>query len=763
MRHRLVVASALIFGFSAGFPLSASTVEHSVPLFPAAADVDRQGFVRVINHSMQAGELRVVAVDDDGYESPPLTLQLGADGAVHFNSNDLEQGNPSKGLTGAAGTGVGDWRLKLATELDIEVLAYIRTADGFLTAMHDVVTRDEGRYRVPIFNPGSNIDQVSLLRLTNPGDAEAAITIRGTDDSGDSTDRIVRTTVAAGASRTFTSGELESGGPGMQGRLGDGTGKWRLVVESDGAIRVMSLLSSPTGHLTNLSSVPTAVGNSHRVPFFPSTADPTRQGFVRVINRSGVAGEVRIDAFDDLGVKADQLTLSISARGAAHFNSDDLETGNAAKGLTGSTGAGYGDWRLEFASELDLEVLSYIRTDDGFLTSMHDAVPIEGNRHRVPVFNPAKNVNQASRLRLINLGEKQADVAIVGVDDRGETTTPLRTEILAGAARTFTAAELETGFGLEGSLADRSGKWRLWVASEDPLRSFVGLASDLRQPILAMSLLQSPTGHLTNLSSAKRCAAGTGVKDTLADGGEGSEMTVIPAGRFEMGCRSDDCGEASLPVHEVAFAQPFLLSRTEVTFAQWDACVAGGGCNGYVPRDRLWGRSDRPVFYVGRGDAEAYAAWLSDQTGARYRLPSEAEWEYAARAGGYTQYSWGDAVGDGRANCAGCGGSWDTLQTPPLALLAGGTAPVGTFAANAFCLHDMHGNVGEWVADAWNESYEGAPTDGSAWTSGDPAWHVARGGSWSLPHDTMRSSSRLATTDERSAYTGFRVARAISP
>ena len=289
--------------------------------------------------------------------------------------------------------------------------------------------------------------------------------------------------------------------------------------------------------------------------------------------------------------------------------------------------------------------------------------------------------------------------------------------------------------------------------------SLIGLFSVLRQPILAMSLLESPTGHLTNLLSVQRCAADIGFREALADGGEGPEMVVIPTGRFEMGCRTDDCGEAAQPVHEVGFEQSFSLSRTEVTFAQWDACVEGGGCNGYVPRDRLWGRGDRPVIYVGREDAEAYAAWPSEQTGTDSRLPSEAEWEYAARGGRYTKYSWGDEVGEGRANCVGCGGRWDALFAAPPFLLGGGTAPVGTFAANAFCLHDMHGNVGEWVADWWNESYEGAPTDGGAWMSGDPAWHVARGGSWALPSGTMRSSARLATTEERSAYAGFRVAR----
>ena len=401
-----------------------------------------------------------------------------------------------------------------------------------------------------------------------------SIAIHGTDDVGNSTDRVVRTTVLAGASRTLTAHELEAGGSGLDGRLGDGKGKWRLVVESDGPIQVMSLLSSPTGHLTNLSSVPVAAGGSHRVALFPSASDPNGQGFVRVINRSEEAGEVGIAAIDDFGVKRGELALAIGALGAAHFNSDDLELGNPEKGLTGSTGAGNGDWRLELTSELDLEVLSFIRTADGFLTSMHEVVSIEGQRHRVPIFNPARNVNQVSRLRLVNLGEENADVAIVGVDDRGEITTPLQASILPGAARTFTAADLESAF-TTNSLLPPLGKWRLWVESRDPTGSLIGPFSDLRQPILAMSLLESPTGHLTNLSSVKRCAADIGFREAMADGGEGPEMVVLPTGRFEMGCRTDDCGEAAQPVHEVSFEQPFSLSRTEVTFAQWDALRRG--------------------------------------------------------------------------------------------------------------------------------------------------------------------------------------------
>ena len=143
------------------------------------------------------------------------------------------------------------------------------------------------------------------------------------------------------------------------------------------------------------------------------------------------------------------------------------------------------------------------------------------------------------------------------------------------------------------------------------------------------------------------------------------------------------------------------------------------GAKGIVP-DRGWGRGNRPVINVSWKDAQSYVRWLSQRTGHRYSLPSESEWEYVARAGTDTRYSWGDEIGRNRANCDGCGSRWDDEQT----------APVGSFSPNAWGVHDMHGNVWEWVEDCWNDSYVGAPSDGSAWESGECGYRVLRGGSW---------------------------------
>src|SRR5262249_10215759 len=187
------------------------------------------------------------------------------------------------------------------------------------------------------------------------------------------------------------------------------------------------------------------------------------------------------------------------------------------------------------------------------------------------------------------------------------------------------------------------------------------------------------------------------------------EMIVVPAGRFTMGSPATEKGHNGTegPQHLVTITKPFAVSKFDVTFADWDACVSVGGCpqEGRAA-DIGWGRGTRPVIYVSWDDAQAYVAWLSWMTGMPYRLLSEAEWEYAARAGTTTAYFWGDEIGENNANCKGCGGQWN----------GSGTAPVGSFKPNSFGLYDMAGNVWQWVQDCHHSNYNGAPNDGSAWT-----------------------------------------------
>jgi formylglycine-generating enzyme required for sulfatase activity len=226
------------------------------------------------------------------------------------------------------------------------------------------------------------------------------------------------------------------------------------------------------------------------------------------------------------------------------------------------------------------------------------------------------------------------------------------------------------------------------------------------------------------------------------------ELVNIPAGSFAMG--SDDGHWSERPVHRVTIEEPFLLGKYEVTVGQWQACVDAGACASMPAMQNVSDSS--PVHNISWNEVQNYLKWLSQQAGKTYRLPTEAEWEYAARAGTKTRYWWGETVGARNANCEDCGGSWDR-KTP---------AVIGSFEANPFGLHDMNGGVMEWIADCWTQDYEGAPRDGSAKLSGDCSQHVLRGGSWRNDQTYATVSSRLSYDASVRYYTnGFRVARDV--
>jgi formylglycine-generating enzyme required for sulfatase activity len=236
-------------------------------------------------------------------------------------------------------------------------------------------------------------------------------------------------------------------------------------------------------------------------------------------------------------------------------------------------------------------------------------------------------------------------------------------------------------------------------------------------------------------------------------------MIVVPAGEFTMGSPADELYRGAEAQHRVVIAKPFALGATEVTFEEWDACVADGGCNGYKPDDHGWGRGKRPVVDVSWDDAKNYVAWLAKKTGKPYRLPSEAEWEYAARASAKTAFAFGPTISSAQANydgttAYGAGATGVNRQK---------TMPVASFPANAFGLFDMHGNVWEWLEDCWSDEYTAAtPANGAPYGNGNCDGRVMRGGSWEDYAGDIRSSARVGSnTDEQSWSDGFRVARGM--
>ncbi len=300
-------------------------------------------------------------------------------------------------------------------------------------------------------------------------------------------------------------------------------------------------------------------------------------------------------------------------------------------------------------------------------------------------------------------------------------------------------------------------QWR-WFTVTHPF-----LVSEVRPYVLAAAAEQA----LKPKDAFRECAAADG-KDYCP------EMVVVPGGSFMMGSPPTETGrmpdEAADeepregPQHRVTIAKPFAVAKFALTFSEWDTCVAYGDCP-HVS-DAGWGTGQRPAINMSWDDAQRYVAWLSKMTGKPYRLLTEAEYEYATRAGTQYAFPWGDEVGLRNADCDDCGSPWDGKKT----------APVGSFPPNAFGLYDMVGNLWEWVEDCYHPSYTtapsktqgkiDAPTDGSAWTTAcwDDRLHVGRGGSWRSRHENIRSAGRnRATADRGGEDLGFRVARTLAP
>ena len=207
------------------------------------------------------------------------------------------------------------------------------------------------------------------------------------------------------------------------------------------------------------------------------------------------------------------------------------------------------------------------------------------------------------------------------------------------------------------------------------------------------------------------------------------EMIALPTGTFAMG--TQDGGAKEQPVHLVSISGAIAMSKFEITWNEWEACFTAGWCE-RDPDDHGWGRGLRPVVNVSWEEAKLFAKWVSEMAGATYRLPSESEWEFAARAGTYTAYPWGDEIGEENANCRECNTQlWDHQSIE-----------VGQYPPNSFGLYDMHGNIWEWTEDCWAGDYVGAPGDGTARQDGDCELRVVRSGSWYYFPQLARSASR---------------------
>lgn len=295
----------------------------------------------------------------------------------------------------------------------------------------------------------------------------------------------------------------------------------------------------------------------------------------------------------------------------------------------------------------------------------------------------------------------------------------------------------------------------------------------------AVTVSQQPHSACPLSAAAERALK---PKDSFRECDGCPEMVVVPAGSFTMGSPESERTPVAAayvtygivpgglttapplssegPQHKVTIARPIAVGRFPVTFDQWDTCVDDGGCNGYRPSDQGWGRGSRPAINVNWDDAEAYVAWLSHKTGKHYRLLSEAEWEYMARAATTTPYWWGSSFSTNQANYNGN----RTYGDQPTGENRQKTLPVASFSPNPWGFYQVHGNSYDWVEDCFHDDYFGAPVDGSAWTTENCKRHVVRGGAWTSAPWVLRSAFRgWFPPNFRSSNHGFRLARTLTP
>ena len=280
---------------------------------------------------------------------------------------------------------------------------------------------------------------------------------------------------------------------------------------------------------------------------------------------------------------------------------------------------------------------------------------------------------------------------------------------------------------------------------DKPVSPAIAAARSFNQPSQQVAAVTQ--GPVADKPASPAIAAVRSFRDALPDGSSGPLMVELPAAGYLMGSAGNSLNFEERPQHSVNLPA-YAIGKYEVSFAEYDRFARATGR--YLPHDEGWGRDDRPVINVSWNDAEAYARWLSEQTGHRYRLPSESEWEFAARADTTAAFWWDGVTGVNPANCFDCGSRWD----------GNSTAPVGSFQANKFGLHDTAGNVQEWIEDCYHPNYQDAPSDGSAWQSPGCTERVVRGGSYTSPLDSVRSAKRAQFhQDTRLDNLGFRVVR----
>lgn len=356
-----------------------STNSHQVYFANPASNFNQQSFVRIVNESSEDGIVTISGVDDTGIASEGnVTFSLMANRAIQLTSQDLENGNVGKGLTGSLGGGSGKWQLTVSSDLELAVMSLIRAPGGFLTNMSSTAPKlFDDEVLIPLVMPANQLNQQSFIRIINTSSTTATFTISATDETGNGAPNgSVQLTLAAGESRQMTATDLEQGNldKGLSGFLGDGEGQWYLNISATRSFEAMALVRTPDGFVTNLSSVAQQDELASEILFVNPGSNINQQSSLRILNTATTQASVTISAFDDAGNAAPggEVTFNLSAGESKDISAADLESGRSD--LVGALGDGTGKWRVEVSSNVQLNVQSLLASPGGYITNLSEGV-----------------------------------------------------------------------------------------------------------------------------------------------------------------------------------------------------------------------------------------------------------------------------------------------------------------------------------------------------------------------------------------------------
>ncbi len=482
-------------------PLASSlTFQKRVTFLNPASNTNKLSILRVSNPSDQWTDVEIYAIDDSGFASKrdPISFTLSPQESRELTAPDLEFGNSSKGLSSRLCNGKGKWQLTVRSEREIYIMSLVRTKDGLLNSLSDAVPEDAGRHEIWFTNPASNTNQLSLLRIVNRDNLSGPVSITAIDDAGNFHETPVVFDIAEYESRLLTLPDLEFGNTtkGLTGKLGNGTGNWRLAVVSNKNVTlnlaVQSMIRTRDGFLANISDNAPSDERDRLIYFANPGSDTQQQSILRLINSANRFNTIKITAYDDRGVRAPggEVQVRLWPRRSKQFTISELENINSE--TFGQLGRGQGKWhfRLTSLDNAAIEAVSLVSLSNGMLSNMSSVAPKVGDTHIVQFMNPASNQNKRSTLRIVNGESSRASINIVGYDDNGNERGPISFNLAANGAVNLTSRDLESGSsskGLVGSLGNGTGKWRLEITSTSTLG--------------VQSYVETEVGFLTNLST----------------------------------------------------------------------------------------------------------------------------------------------------------------------------------------------------------------------------------------------------------------------